>query len=242
METAVAESIPTRRPRAVSAAAFGDRCASTPTKPRAGSRKSEAGSPNGVRPVSAQGCTPSRHLPPSPASVSWAYGPPKWMKNEDAAHCSAGLQAGCGGGIRPAHECAAGVDAASTAGLETSATFFDGARKTQSMRRRRSQITRLPDSSKGVWPVSAQGCTSARGLPRSPAIPRDLPRKRAPGSPARAVLPRAGAEPRRQGNCPAGLGLWPTANRQLRALPPSPGSSHGPTAHQGRRKNEGPSL
>ena len=31
------------------------------------------------------------------------------------------------GASRPAHEYAAGVDAASTAGLETSATFFEGA-------------------------------------------------------------------------------------------------------------------
>ncbi len=39
---------------------------------------------------------------------------------------SAGLQAGCRGGLWPAL-IAAGVDAARTAGLEASATHFDGA-------------------------------------------------------------------------------------------------------------------
>ena len=37
---------------------------------------------------------------------------------------------------RPAHECAAGVDAASTAGLETGATFFDGAPASARKKRR----------------------------------------------------------------------------------------------------------
>jgi hypothetical protein len=36
---------------------------------------------------------------------------------------SAGLQAGCRGGLWPAHKPAAGVDAARTAGLEASATL-----------------------------------------------------------------------------------------------------------------------
>jgi hypothetical protein len=118
----------------------------------------------------------SRDLPPSPASVSRACGPPKWMKNEDAAHCSAGLQAGCGGGLRPAHECAGGVDAASTARLETSATFFDGAgRKTRSPKGSQGSEARggRLGASCRTLSVSAQGCTPSRRLPRSPAISRE---------------------------------------------------------------------
>jgi hypothetical protein len=110
----------------------------------------------------------SRDLPPSPASVSRACGPPKWMKNEDAAHCSAGL--------RPAHECAAGVDAASTAGLETSATFFDGAgRKTRNPKGSQDSEARGRRLGAGCpsLSVSAQGCTPSRRLPRSPAISRE---------------------------------------------------------------------
>jgi hypothetical protein len=152
-----------------------------------GSQEPEARSqkPEGVR--RGANC-PSRHLPRPPASACecvMGLRPTKVDENEDAAHCSAGLQAGCGGGLRPAHECAAGVDAASTAGLETSATFFDGAgRKTRNPKGSQdSEARRRKPEGGGLEPVAHPFLSQHRGAPH-PTIPHDLPRSPAKIHPA----------------------------------------------------------